>query len=132
MRDIKVAIVEDTDLIRKSLCTTIEEAIGYQLIAAYASAEDALDDITTKEVDVVLMDINLPGINGIDCMKKLNSLNYKTQFLMCTVYEDDEKVFEALKAGATGYIASDNRITPGWLANEQSNSTQSSSLLYTS
>ncbi len=104
MPDIKVSIVEDTDLIRKSLCTIIEQANGYQLLAAYESAEDALENITTKEIDVVLMDINLPGINGIECIKKLNQLKYKTQYLMCTVCEDDEQVFEALKAGATGYI----------------------------
>ncbi|MBK8845292.1 MAG: response regulator transcription factor [Bacteroidetes bacterium] len=104
MDDIRVAIVEDTDLIRKSLIDIVNHAFGFKLIAAYENAEDAVDNLTTQNVDVVLMDINLPGMNGIECIQKLVKLNYKTQYLMCTVYEDDEKVFDALQAGAHGYI----------------------------
>ena len=102
--DIKVAIVEDNESIRQSLHAIIGDAPGYENAGVYENAEDALEDIPVKKPDVVLMDINLPGMNGIECVKLLKGKNVASQFLMCTVYEEDEKVFEALKAGAMGYI----------------------------
>src|SRR5690606_36850789 len=66
--------------------------------------EDFIDTVEQLDVDVVLMDIGLPGQSGIDCIKKLKPLYPKMQFMMWTTFEDDEKIFEALKAGANGYI----------------------------
>ena len=102
--DIKVSIVEDTESIRNSLKVIIEGSPGYTIAGVYENAEDALADIPLQNPDVVLMDISLPGMNGIECVKQLKEKNISSQFLMCTVYEEDEKVFEALKAGAMGYI----------------------------
>jgi len=102
--NIKVSIVEDTESIRHSLQAIIEGSPGYVIAGVYENAEDALEDIPLKKPDVVLMDINLPGMNGIECVKMLKQKKVTSQFLMCTVYEEDEKVFEALKAGAMGYI----------------------------
>jgi DNA-binding NarL/FixJ family response regulator len=93
--DIKVSIVEDTESIRHLLQAIIEGAPGYVIAGIYENAEDALDDIPLKKPDVVLMDINLPGMNGIECVKLLKGNNVASQFLMCTVYykEIAEKLF---------------------------------------
>ena len=70
----------------------------------YSNAEDAIKELPGGNAEVILMDINLPGMNGIECVKQLREMQITGQFLMCTVYEEDEKVFEALMAGAMGYI----------------------------
>ena len=101
---IRVAIVEDNDSIRSSLHAIIDGASGYVVVGVYASAEEAIIELPGMNVEVILMDINLPGMNGIECVKQLKAKKISGQFLMCTVYEEDEKVFEALKAGAMGYI----------------------------
>ncbi len=78
---------------------------GYNLLASFSNAEDALHSLPILKPEVVLMDINLgEGENGIDCVRKLKADHPDMLFMMCTVYEDDEKIFEALKAGASGYI----------------------------
>jgi DNA-binding NarL/FixJ family response regulator len=102
--NINVAIVEDLEEIREALRVLINGSQGFTCEYTYANAEDALKELFSKEIDVVLMDINLPGINGIDCMKLLREKMPATQFMMCTVYDDDENIFNALSAGATGYI----------------------------
>jgi DNA-binding NarL/FixJ family response regulator len=104
MADIKVAIVEDTDIIRDSLSMLVRGSEGFTLVAVYGNAEDALAELPVLSPDVVLMDIGLPGITGIECVRQLKPGNPQIQFLMCTIFEDDENIFEALKAGATGYI----------------------------
>ena len=101
---IKVAIVEDDREMREGLESIVRFHPGLECTAAYASAEEALEQITGKIPDIVLMDIHLPGISGIECVKKLKLLLLSTQFMMCTVYEDNENVFDSLCAGATGYL----------------------------
>lgn len=101
---ISVAIVEDQDDIRQSLAILIGGASGYFLQATYATAEAALAALPTQPVDVVLMDINLPGLNGIEAVRLLKPQCPATQFMMCTVYDEDEPVFDALKAGANSFI----------------------------
>ncbi len=102
--EIKVVIVEDTEIIRDSLMMLVKGSSGFSLVGVYGNAEDALIHIPAICPDVVLMDIGLPGINGIECVRQLVDQCPKSQYLICTIYEDDENVFEALKAGATGYI----------------------------
>jgi DNA-binding NarL/FixJ family response regulator len=101
---IKVSIVEDTPAIRESLQILINNAEGFKCVSTYNSAEDALPGLIKDKPDVVLMDINLPGISGIECVRRVKETQPEIQFMMCTVYEDDDSIFEALKAGASGYI----------------------------
>jgi len=104
MENIKVAIVEDTEIIRDSLTMLIKGTPGFECIAVFTNAEDALIKIPILCPDVILMDIGLPGISGIECVRQLRTQCANTQYLMCTIFDDDENIFEALKAGATGYI----------------------------
>lgn len=102
---IQVAIVEDVDEIRKGLSMIINSAEGIECKHTFSTAEKAIQILSLEPVDVVLMDINLPGqINGIECVQKLKATQPQMQFMMCTAYEDSELVFNALKVGATGYI----------------------------
>jgi DNA-binding NarL/FixJ family response regulator len=73
-------------------------------MSAFQNAEEAIEKLKDAEVDAILMDINLPGDSGIECVKKLKALLPKVLFLMCTSYEDDDKIFQSLKSGASGYI----------------------------
>lgn len=101
---ISVAIVEDTTEIRNGLAMLVNYSEGFRCEHTFSNAEEALTQIPTINPDVVIMDIHLPGMSGIACVAKLKPLCPNTQFMMCTVYEDDTNVFEAIKAGATGYI----------------------------
>jgi DNA-binding NarL/FixJ family response regulator len=101
---IKVAIVEDNDDIRDGLAMLIGGSEGYQCAATYANAEDALADLVKNTPDVVLMDINLPRMSGIECTRKLRQLRPDLSIMVLSAYDDDEKIFESLKAGARGYI----------------------------
>ena len=101
---ITVSIVEDNDKLRATLAKVIGRAEGFHFASDYASAEDALADLPKVKPDVVLMDINLPGINGVECVRKLKVLLPQTQVMMLTVYEDTENIFNALAAGANGYM----------------------------
>jgi DNA-binding NarL/FixJ family response regulator len=103
-KKIKVSIVEDNPGIRNSLMELISGTVGFQCISTYSSSEEAYEDIQNKNPDVVLMDINLPGESGIECVKKIKPLMPNTNIIMLTMYDDSEKVFEALTAGATGYL----------------------------
>lgn len=102
--NIPVAIVEDNHDIRNALEQIIESAEGYSLACSCTSGEDALVKLPIFLPKVVLMDIHLGGINGIDVVRELKSTCPDMLFMMCTIYEDDEKIFEALSAGASGYI----------------------------
>ena len=101
---IRVAIVEDNDKIREGLGILIDGSDGFRSVASYRSAEDALQHLPAAKPDVVLMDIHLPKMSGIDCVARLKEHHPELQIMMLTVYEDDEQVFKSLIAGATGYI----------------------------
>lgn len=101
---ITVAIVEDKEPIRQSLAILIDGADGFSCIGTHETAEEALEVLPNRCADVVLMDIDLPGMNGIECVRQLKPRCPHTQFMMCTMYDEDETVFEALKAGANAYI----------------------------
>lgn len=101
---IKVALVEDDEGIRSSLAALIRRASNLRLAGDYPDAETALQEIPRKPPDVVLMDINLPGLNGVECVRQLKSSLPEVQFLMLTVYEDSDSLFNSLKAGASGYL----------------------------
>ncbi len=88
-------------------------ADGYKFLGSFISAEDAIVDIPRLKPNVVLMDINLGGMSGIDCVRELKPQFPDILFMMCTVYEEDEKIFEALAAGANGYIL--KKTAPGKL-----------------
>ena len=101
---ISLAIVEDLDEVRESLHQFISLNKEFKVLDTFRTAEEALYELPLIKPDIVIMDINLPGVNGIDCIKEVKNKIPKTQFMMFTVYENDEKVFESLKAGASGYL----------------------------
>ena len=105
MKEISVCIVDDVSELRQALEEIVSSSDGYRCIGTMSNAAEALSKIPILRPDVVLMDINLGvGESGIDCVRELKPLLPGTNFMMCTVYEDDEKIFEALSAGASGYI----------------------------
>jgi DNA-binding NarL/FixJ family response regulator len=101
---ITLAIVEDLDEVRDGLKNFLALSHEFIILDTFKTAEEALYDIPKLKPDIVIMDINLPGINGIECIRALKNKIPASQFMMFTVYENDEKVFEALKAGASGYL----------------------------
>lgn len=101
---IGVSIVEDSDQLRQTLARVIARAEGFHCVNQYESAESALEGLPTAKPDVVLMDINLPGMNGVECVRRLKQALPQTQVVMLTVYEDTENIFNALAAGASGYM----------------------------
>jgi RNA polymerase sigma factor (sigma-70 family) len=101
---ISVSIVEDNDKLRATLARVIARADGFSCASDYGTAEDALAGLPKIKPDVVLMDINLPGMNGVECVRQLKVLLPGTQVMMLTVYEDTENIFNALTAGASGYM----------------------------
>ncbi|MBL7732876.1 MAG: response regulator transcription factor [Chitinophagaceae bacterium] len=101
---ITVAIIEDIKEIKEGLELLIDSSEGFSCIKTFATGEEAIKDLPAVCPDVVLMDINLPGINGIEAVRNLKTKCPTTQFIMSTVYEDDENIFESLKAGASGYL----------------------------
>jgi len=101
---ISVSIVEDNDKLRGTLARLLDRSDGFRCLSQYANAEDALKDLPQVRPNVVLMDINLPGMNGVECVRQLKALVPETQIMMLTVYEDTENIFNALAAGANGYM----------------------------
>jgi len=101
---ITVSIVEDNEKLRGTLARVLNRADGFRCVSQYGSAEDALKDLPNVKPEVVLMDINLPGMNGVECVRQLKPLLPQTQVMMLTVYEDTENIFKALAAGANGYM----------------------------
>jgi DNA-binding NarL/FixJ family response regulator len=101
---ISVSIVEDDLKVRESLAKLIDSSQGYRCVSQHASGEDALREIPRVNPNVTLMDINLTGINGVECVRRLKPLVPKTQIIMLTVYQNTEHIFNALAAGATGYL----------------------------
>jgi len=104
MVSINVCIVEDNQDIRQALEQILQLSPGFDLASSYSSGEDALVGIPLTKPQVVMMDIHLGGINGIECVRILKARHPEILFMMCTVYEDDAKIFEALRAGASGYV----------------------------
>ena len=104
MSKIQVAIVEDTHDIRTGLMMMINGVEELECRQTFSSAEDAIKTLPINCADVVLMDIDLPGINGIECIKILKEKCNQTQYMMLTVFEDVDKIFRSLEAGATGYM----------------------------
>lgn len=101
---ITVALVEDDPTQRTVLSNLIDTTTGFKLLQAFETAEDALRQIPKLKPDVVLMDIHLPGHSGIDCTRKLKLKVPDLKIMMLTVFEDHDRIFSALKAGATGYL----------------------------
>lgn len=101
---ISVSIVEDSDKFRETLARVLNRSEGFSCISHYPNAEEALKALPVDKPEVVLMDINLPGINGVECVRQLKQLMPSIQVMMLTVYEDTENIFNALAAGATGYM----------------------------
>ena len=102
--DIKVAIIEDERDIRECLCTLVNGTDGYRCTGGYRSMEEALDNLARNLPDVVLSDIGLPGMNGIEGVRILKARHPGLLLLMLTVYDDDERIFDAMCAGACGYL----------------------------
>ncbi len=101
---IAVSIVEDDAQTRKIFASWISSASGFRLAGDWGDAEKAIGALPTRKPNVVLMDINLPGISGVEAVRKLKPLLPATQFVMLTVYEDADHIYDALAAGATGYL----------------------------
>jgi DNA-binding NarL/FixJ family response regulator len=104
MQPIKICLVEDLKEVREGMASLLTLDERFELLSTFSNAEKAADELPAWQPDIVIMDINLPGMNGIDCIKKVKALCPQSQFMMFTIYEDDEKVFEALAAGASGYL----------------------------
>lgn len=106
-----VSIVEDNEQLRGTLARMIGRADGFQCVGQHGSAEAALEAIPGESPNVVLMDINLPGMNGVECVRKLKQLLPQTQVVMLTAYEDTENIFNSLAAGASGYLLKRSKST---------------------
>jgi DNA-binding NarL/FixJ family response regulator len=101
---IKISIVEDQPDMRQSLVEWLDHAHGLRCVGSHASAEEALELIPAENPDVVLMDINLNGMSGIECVSRLKDKSPAIQVLMLTTYEDGDTIFDSLRAGANGYL----------------------------
>jgi len=101
---ISIAIIEDDEDVRESLEILVRTTEGFDCAGSFADAETGLEFLTHNPADIVLMDIHLPVMDGIECVRQLKSVHPGMQFIMCTVFKDDDSVFNALKAGATGYL----------------------------
>ena len=101
---ISVSIVEDNDQLRGTLARVLSRAEGFKCVSQYGSAEAALAALPKDSPEVVLMDINLPGMNGVECVRQLKQVAPQIQSVMLTVYEDTDNIFAALAAGASGYL----------------------------
>lgn len=110
---ISVTIVDDEKKLCKSIATFLNGSTGFRCVSIYGNAAAALQHLPADKPDVVLMDINMAGMDGIECVKRLKVLAPPIQILMLTVYEDTEQIFKALAAGATGYLL--KRLEPGEL-----------------
>lgn len=104
MTTIKVAIVEDDNVIRNGIEYLLNNTPGFVCAGTFNSGDMALKKLAIDDVDVVLMDINMPGISGIDCVRELRKRRANLNILMLTVYETSDNIFKSLAAGASGYV----------------------------
>ena len=109
-KSIRVSIVDDEPDLRENIAGYVDAAKGFRCISVHSSAEEALLQLPKEKPDVVLMDINLGGMSGIECVQQLKPQMRDTQMVMLTVFEDTEKIFSALSAGASGYLL--KRLAP--------------------
>lgn len=100
----RIGIVEDNRDLREALAMMIHFTDQYELAGTFENAEAAIETVPNLDIDALLMDVNLPGYNGYECVAILKAKKPALQFLMCTSYEDDDIIFRSLKAGASGYI----------------------------
>src|SRR5580658_213814 len=101
---IKISIVEDNAGMRESVALLLNQSPGMRCVSTYASAEAAVRDLPSQKPDVALVDINLPGMSGIECVAKLKEQLPQLQVLMLTRYEQSDMIFDSIRAGATGYL----------------------------
>ena len=101
---VRISIIEDDAPLRRIFTSWLRRAPDLQLVGEYPDAESAIEKIAAGQPDVVLADINLPGLNCIECVRQMKEQMPQSQFMMLTVYEDAEKIFRALAAGASGYL----------------------------
>ena len=104
---IRVSIVEDNDQFRKALETIIAHGKDTILVGSYTSAEKALSSMEQTPPDVAIVDVSLPGMRGPELIVRLKNKIHQTQFMVCTIHDDNDTIFEALKSGAAGYILKD-------------------------
>lgn len=100
----RIGIVEDNRDLREALAMMIQFTEHFELVATFENAEEAIETVPTIAIDALLMDVNLPGYSGHECVSILKTRKPSLLFLMCTSYEDDDIIFKSLKAGASGYI----------------------------
>ncbi len=110
---ITVSIVDDEKDLRQSIATFVNGSPGFKCISSYANAQDALEHLPTERPDVVLMDIHMKGMDGIECVERLKAIVPEIQIVMLTVYEDTDQIFKALAVGASGYLL--KRLSPSKL-----------------
>lgn len=103
-KKINVCVVEDIEEVRLGVKQILDDSEKFTCSGVFGDAEEALASLQDLNPDIVLMDINLPGMNGIECIRKVKGKSPGTQFMMFTIYEDSEQVFDALSAGANGYL----------------------------
>lgn len=108
---IRVTLIEDDARVREALVEILNEAPGLRCVGKFNCAEDALKNFPAADTDVALVDINLPGRSGIELVGELKTRHPKLHFVMMTVYEDSEQIFNSLQAGATGYLLKRARPT---------------------
>ena len=101
---ISISIVDDEKELRESITTFVDGSPGFRCLSSYSNAVDALAALPKDKPDVVLMDINMAGMDGIECVERLKTIAPEMQIVMLTVYEDTDKIFNALSAGASGYL----------------------------
>jgi DNA-binding NarL/FixJ family response regulator len=104
LEPITVCIVEDLEEVRNGLAAIINMTEGFKVLQSFGTAEDALAQLNKLKPNIVIMDINLPGMSGIDCIRQAREKDPIMQFIMFTIYENSDVVFQALEAGATGYL----------------------------
>lgn len=101
---IKVLIYEDNPQFREGLCMLLNGTDGFEVLAAYKNCSNVEDEINAWKPDVIMMDIDMPGTNGIEGLQRLRKINSDVKVLMLTVFDDNKNVFDAIKSGANGYI----------------------------
>jgi DNA-binding NarL/FixJ family response regulator len=106
-----IAIVDDDESVRRSLTGILQRSPGIKCVGSYARAEAAIEEVPRLAPQILLMDINLPGMDGVACVRKLARLAPKTQIIMLTVHDDTSAIFNSLSAGASGYLLKPVRAT---------------------
>lgn len=104
MENIRVMIVEDDEIVKEELRAVLDQSPGCRCVGVFANGEAALAKVTALNPHVILMDIGLPGMNGIECLRQVKQLVPKTSVVMLTVFEDDGRIFDSIIAGANGYL----------------------------